>query len=96
MDPNLNLIKGGGGSLLHEEIVAFASKTLIIVIDDSKSVRRLGHFPLPVEVSSFGIENTLKKKTELGCEPKLRIRDNQIFLTDNNNFIVDWIVSFKV
>lgn len=89
VDPNLNLIKGGGGSLLREKIVTFASKALIIVVDDEKLVNRLGNFPLPVEVTPFGIENTLKKITELGCEAKLRLRDNQIFLTDNHNFIAD-------
>jgi len=89
VDPNLNLIKGGGGSLLREKIVASASNTLIIVVDESKMVSRLGKFPLPVEVCPFGFENTLKKITELGCEAKLRMRNNQIFVTDNNNFIAD-------
>ncbi|WP_373521083.1 ribose-5-phosphate isomerase RpiA, partial [Aquiflexum sp.] len=89
VDPNLNLIKGGGGSVLREKILAFASKALIIVVDEEKLVKRLGNFPLPVEVTPFGIENTLKKITELGCEAKLRLKDNQIFLTDNNNFIAD-------
>jgi len=89
VDPNLNLIKGGGGSLLREKIVAFASKALIIVVDDEKLVNRLGNFPLPVEITPFGIENTLKKITDLGCEAKLRMKDNQLFLTDNNNFIAD-------
>jgi ribose 5-phosphate isomerase A len=64
-------------------------RQLIIVVDDEKLVNRLGNFPLPVEVTPFGIENTLKKITELGCEAKLRMRDNQIFVTDNNNFIAD-------
>ncbi|WP_373494385.1 ribose-5-phosphate isomerase RpiA [Aquiflexum sp.] len=89
VDPNLNLIKGGGGSLLREKIVAFASKSLIIVVDEEKLVNRLGNFPLPVEVTPFGIENTLQKITGLGCEAKLRMKDNQLFLTDNNNFIAD-------
>lgn len=89
VDPNLNLIKGGGGSLVREKIVASASKALIIVVDDSKMVSKLGKFPLPVEVTPFGFESTLKKINALGCDAIPRMRDNQLLVTDNNNFIAD-------
>jgi len=61
VDFNFNLIKGGGGALLREKIVAANSKQFIIVVDESKLVKRLGKFPLPIETVKFGYEATLKK-----------------------------------
>src|SRR5690554_5370842 len=58
VDPEINLIKGGGGALLREKIVANASRKLIIIIDETKLVKKLGKFPLPVEVIPFGIKVT--------------------------------------
>lgn len=89
VSPDWNLIKGGGGALLREKIVAFSSKKLIIVVDESKVVAHLGAFPLPVEVVKFGYELTLRKLRALGCEPKLRVADDQPYVTDNGNYIVD-------
>ncbi|UVI33411.1 ribose-5-phosphate isomerase RpiA [Paenibacillus spongiae] len=89
VDDEWNLIKGGGGAHLREKIVASMSKELIIVVDESKKVNRLGKFPLPVEIVIFNYENTQKKLSTLGCVPQLRIRDNKPFLTDNGNYIVD-------
>lgn len=89
VDPEWNLIKGGGGALLREKIVADASKRLIIVVDESKLVQRLGRFPLPVEVVPFGFELTQRKLRQLGCEPKLRMSDSQIYMTDNENYMMD-------
>ncbi|PLR89075.1 ribose-5-phosphate isomerase RpiA [Bacillus sp. T33-2] len=89
VDSDFNLIKGGGGSLLREKIVDAASGELIIVVDDSKIVSRLGRFALPVEVVPFGWEITARKITGLGCKPKLRTRDNGVFLSDNGNYILD-------
>ncbi|MCA0755675.1 ribose-5-phosphate isomerase RpiA [Paenibacillus sp. N4] len=89
VDPDWNLIKGGGGALLREKIVADASKRLIVIVDESKVVRQLGRFPLPVEVVPFGFELTERKLRALGCEPKLRTADSQPYITDNGNYIMD-------
>ncbi|MDF2653423.1 MAG: rpiA [Paenibacillus sp.] len=89
VDDEWNLIKGGGGALLREKIVASFSKELIVVVDESKKVNRLGKFPLPVEIVKFGYEVTQKKLGKLGCVPKIRIVDNKPFITDNGNYIAD-------
>ena len=91
VDSYLNLIKGGGGALTREKIIAFNSKKVIIVIDDSKVVKALGiDFPLPVEVIKFGWTSTKKTIEEFGCEVKLReIMDNEPYITDNGNYILD-------
>jgi ribose 5-phosphate isomerase A len=90
VDKDLNLIKGGGGALLREKIVAAATRTYIIIVDESKLVDRLGKFPLPVEVAPFGWEMTQRKLAALGCTTRRRLKeDNSIFLTDNNHFIID-------
>ncbi|CAN7754831.1 ribose-5-phosphate isomerase RpiA [Paenibacillus sp. LjRoot153] len=89
VDPDWHLIKGGGGALLREKIVAFSSKKLIVVVDESKNVAQLGAFPLPVEVVKFGYELTIRKLRALGCEPKVRVTDNQPYVTDNGNYIID-------
>jgi len=84
-----HLIKGGGGALLREKIVAASSKQLIIVVDESKHVSQLGRFPLPVEIVPFGYEMTLTKLQKLGANATVRTKENQIFVTDNGNYIVD-------
>lgn len=89
VDTNLNLSKGGGGSLLREKLVDEYARKLIIVVDESKMVNELGRFPLPVEIIPFGWEVTAKRIAKLGCVPKLRINDNEIFVTNNGNYIVD-------
>ncbi|MFC0274551.1 ribose-5-phosphate isomerase RpiA [Metabacillus herbersteinensis] len=89
VDPDFNLTKGGGGSLLREKLVNNAANRLIIVVDESKLVQRLGAFPLPVEIVPFGWENTAAKIAKLQCLPKLRKKDNEIFVTNNGNYIVD-------
>jgi ribose 5-phosphate isomerase A len=91
VDSDLNLIKGGGGALLREKIIAYNSKRVIIVIDDSKIVKRLGiDFPLPVEVTKFSWNSTKKSLEEVGCEVTLRdIMENEPFITDNGNYILD-------
>jgi len=86
---DLNLIKGGGGALVREKIVAFASKKLIIVVDQSKMVDTLGTFPLPVEIVHFGANQTLFNLEKLKCQAKLRREDEEIFNSDNDNYIVD-------
>lgn len=86
---NLDLIKGGGGALLREKMVASISRCLIIVVDESKSVLNLGRFPLPVEVVPFGFEITSKQLSALDCIPILRTEHNIPFITDNGNYILD-------
>jgi len=95
-DHNLHLIKGGGGALLREKIVAASSARMIVIADESKLVRHLGAFPLPVEVIAFGHRTTAARivaaaKT-LGyaqLAPKLRMKDGQPFRTDSGNVIYD-------
>ncbi|UCE36499.1 MAG: ribose-5-phosphate isomerase RpiA [Thermoplasmata archaeon] len=90
VDPNLNLIKGMGGALLREKIVASATKMEVIVVDPSKMVDILGtKSPLPVEVASFGWKNCQNELKKLGCEAKLRLKEGAPYLSDNNNYIVD-------
>jgi len=88
-DEQLNLIKGGGGALLREKIVASNSKELIIIVDESKLVKHLGRFPLPVETVVFGWEKVFQKLKALGCVPKLRMENDHPYITDNSNYIID-------
>jgi ribose 5-phosphate isomerase A len=86
----LHLIKGRGGALLREKIVAAASARLIVAIDESKLVDRLGgRTPLPVEIVPFGWQATIDRLTALGCAPRLRIAGGQPFTTDGGNYIAD-------
>jgi ribose 5-phosphate isomerase A len=91
VDPCLNLTKGGGGALLHEKIVARASRREIIIVDDSKLVSALGtRMPLPVEVIPFGWGSYLPALSRLGCDPVLRMQtDEEPLRTDEGNYIVD-------
>ncbi|CEG26298.1 ribose 5-phosphate isomerase A [Bacillus sp. B-jedd] len=88
-DPRFNLIKGGGGALLREKIIANAAKKFIVVATPDKRVEKLGQFPLPVEVVPFGAEITKKQLLVFGCEPQLRQYQGGSFKTDNGNFILD-------
>ncbi len=90
VSPDLTLIKGQGGALLHEKIVARASRREIIIVDDSKLVPVLGsRSPLAVEVIPFGWGTYLGTLRDLGCEPILRLRGAEPYLTDEGNYIVD-------
>jgi ribose 5-phosphate isomerase A len=90
VDPQLRLIKGGGGALLREKIVASATKLQVIVADASKQVQRLGKFPLPVEVIKFAQALVAKRITALGADVQLRKNaDGSPYLTDENNHILD-------
>jgi ribose 5-phosphate isomerase A len=89
VDEQLNLIKGGGGALLREKIVASATRFYIIIVDESKLVRQLGKFPLPVEVAPFGWELTFRRLVGLGGAPRMRIVGDAPFLTDNQHYILD-------
>ena len=89
VDENLNGIKGGGGALLYEKIVASMSKKNIWIVDSTKLVKTLGKFPLPVEIVQFGSHYVFKKFDELGFKPSFRNLGNTRFITDNNNYIID-------
>ena len=91
VDPELDLIKGLGGALLWEKIVATAAERLVIVVDDSKIVQRLGtRAPLPVEVVPFGWSTHLSFLDALGAEPTLRRTENGApFTTDSGNLVLD-------
>ena len=90
VDPRFNMIKGGGGALTREKLVAIASKKRIIIIDDSKLVDRLGvTWAVPVEVLPFAWRLTQRRLSKLGCEPLVRQKDGRPFETDNGNYILD-------
>jgi ribose 5-phosphate isomerase A len=90
IDPQLRLIKGGGGALLREKVVASASRKMVVVADSAKLVPVLGKFPLPIEIISFARTVVEKKIAALGASPKLRTRgDGSPYLTDNGNLILD-------
>jgi ribose 5-phosphate isomerase A len=96
IDPDLNLIKGGGGALLREKIVAAASDRMIVIADETKSVAMLGRFPLPIEVIPFGIAATRRALglafAKAGVEGPIAVRtgqDGHAFVTDGGHWIID-------
>lgn len=89
VDEHKSLIKGGGGALLREKIIASASDKMIVVVDESKLVTILGKFPLPVEIIPFGWEMTYRKLALSGYKPVLRKKNDKVFITDNGNYILD-------
>ena len=90
IDPQLGAIKGYGGALLREKIVARASKKLILLVGDEKLVPKLGtRGKLPIEVVSFGMLATARHLERLGLRPQQRIKDGKPFLSDNGNPIFD-------
>jgi ribose 5-phosphate isomerase A len=95
IDPALNLVKGGGGALLREKIVAAASARMIVIADESKLVKTLGHFPLPIEVNRFGLRATeiaiARAVENLGLAGPiiLRMTEGQPFVTDGGHLILD-------
>ena len=87
---SLDLIKGLGGALLREKIVASSGKRMIVVVDESKIVDRLGgRTPLPVEIVAFGWQGTIERLEALGVQPKLRLVDDRPFVSDGGNHIAD-------
>ncbi len=90
VDPKLDLIKGLGGALFREKIVASASKRFVVIVDESKLVPRLGSKgPVPVEVHPFGWRNAAAALEALGARVELRRRDGAVVRTDNENHILD-------
>lgn len=91
IDEQKRMIKGGGGALLREKIVASMSKEMIVVVDATKCVKSLGsHFPLPIEIMTFAWKATVQHLTNLHLSGHLRLgKDNTPYMTDNGNFIYD-------
>jgi len=96
IDHNGNMIKGGGGALLREKMIASISKNYIIIVDDTKYVDKLGKFPLPVEIVKFGPKSTITLLknifSEFNLYPDIKIRlndDGLHFYTDGGNLVVD-------
>ena len=92
--PDLSLLKGGGGALLREKIVASASAAMLVIADETKWVPALGRFPLPIEVVPFGFAATVRaieRETRLSADGRLRQRqkDGHAFVTDSGHFILD-------
>ena len=89
VDDHGHLIKGGGGALLREKILAYNSKRFIVIIDESKRVQHLGQFDLPVEIVPFAADIILKRLKETGTNPVLRYLNHEKVITDNGNYIAD-------
>jgi ribose 5-phosphate isomerase A len=90
----LILVKGLGGALLREKIVASASSRMIVVVDETKLVDRLGgDTPLPVEIVPFGWQIVLDRLAAIGCAPRLRLAGEQPFVTDGGNYIADCTIA---
>jgi len=91
VDPDLNLIKGGGGALLREKVLAQASRRTVFIVDQSKLSPRLGsHWPLPVEVIHFAVKSIENYLTSIGASVELRqTAEGTLFRTDQNNVILD-------
>ena len=94
-DSECRLIKGGGGALLFEKIVATSSRVMVVIADESKKVETLGKFPLPVEVMRFGTKATAWKMErafvhlKLDAKMVMRVRDGKPFVTDGGHYIID-------
>ncbi|MFV2041419.1 MAG: ribose-5-phosphate isomerase RpiA [Candidatus Hydrothermarchaeales archaeon] len=88
VDPGLNLIKGGGGAHVREKIVASAAKRFIVVADETKVVKEL-NMAVPVEILPFALGLAMKKLSEIGATPFLRLAGSNYFITDNKNYVID-------
>jgi len=90
IDGDFHMIKGGGGALLREKVLASISRRVVTIVGAEKVVARLGSFPLPVEVVPFALEVIQRALTARGASPKLRLgRDGAAYVTDNGNRILD-------
>jgi ribose 5-phosphate isomerase A len=93
--PGLTLIKGGGAALLREKLVWEAARRCVVIADEAKLVKRLGRFPLPIEVVAFGAVGTANRiadvlvEHEIGMGPARRLRDGKPVITDGGNLIYD-------
>lgn len=91
VDPSGHMVKGGGGALLREKLVAIHASRRVIIVDETKPVPMLGGaFPLPIEIVQFGHETTIERlKKTLGIQPKLRMTGKKPFISDEGHYIVD-------
>ena len=89
VDRRKRCIKGGGGALLREKIVANAADRFVVIVDSGKTVERLGAFPLPVEVVPFAVEQVRRRMLALGASVELRAGKDGLFVTDEGNRILD-------
>ncbi len=90
IDPAFRAVKGGGGALMREKVIAFWSKEVIWIMDEEKPVETLGAFPLPVEVMPYGLCYVKQLiENQLGYQAELRQKDGQTYVTDNGNYILD-------
>lgn len=90
IDPQKRMIKGGGGALLHEKIIASMSDEMVVIVDEAKCVEELGKFPLPVEIVPFGYRSIAYKIEQLGYSGKLRmINGGYPYITDGGHYIYD-------
>ncbi|MCH1983887.1 ribose-5-phosphate isomerase RpiA [Ruminococcus sp. OA3] len=89
IDSDFNATKGGGGALFREKVVADLAKEVIWIMDESKLVDSIGAFPLPLEVLPYGYRIVFKKMEDFGYNPKMRMNGDDLFVTDNGNYIID-------
>jgi ribose 5-phosphate isomerase A len=90
IDHQKRMIKGGGGALLREKILASMSGEMIVIVDEHKVVNQLGRFPLPLEMIPFAYHATWRHISEFGYQGKMRhTKDGELYVTDNGNYIVD-------
>lgn len=90
IDHRKNMIKGGGGALFREKLLAYSSREMLVIVDETKLVDQLGSFPVPVEIASFFYLSTLSRLERHGYKGALRLnRDRSIYQTDNGNYIFD-------
>ncbi len=90
IDDEKNMIKGGGGALMREKILAAMSDEMVVIVDEGKVVSRLGKFPLPVEILPFGLPATIQHLATLGYKGEIRGKANgEPFITENGNVIYD-------
>lgn len=89
IDPQGYMIKGGGAALTREKIVAAQSKSFICIVDQSKWVETLGHFPLPVEIIPMAATRLIERFRDLGGQAQVRLKDGRPLITDNQQHILD-------
>lgn len=89
VDPQFNLIKGGGGAMVRERLVAEAGRRVVTIVDSAKLVDTLGAFPLPVAVLPFGAKRTQALLSAYGGNPRFRVRDGKKYVTDDGLFVID-------
>lgn len=89
IDREMQMIKGGGGALFHEKIIASAASEMVVVVDENKIVDKLGKHKLPIEITPFGVLSIRAQLKHLGVEGELRIKGGELYKTDSGNLILD-------